>query len=225
MGNLDLYEKVKKVPENAKKTIKGGRLNGMTDINPIWRIKTLTEEFGICGVGWKYEITDVMFRPGADGNESCFVQINLYVRHAGEWSAAIPGVGGSAFIAKESSGLHTSDECVKMALTDAISVACKALLFGADVYWEADKSKYDDKPSDSVQGKPDGIESKITQKQVDELIAMCIDVTSGKIIESEKLRLQSIYKKFGYAKASEIKQKDFAKISEEMGGLPFNTEI
>lgn len=30
-----------------------------------------------------------------------------------------------------------------MALTDAISVACKALGFGADVYWDADKSKYD----------------------------------------------------------------------------------
>ncbi len=59
-----------------------------------------------------------------------------------EWSAAIPGTGGSSFVAKERSGLYTSDECFKMALTDAISVACKALGFAADIYWEADASKY-----------------------------------------------------------------------------------
>ena len=45
-------------------------------------------------------------------------------------------------MAKERSGLYTSDECFKMALTDAISVACKALGFAADIYWEADASKY-----------------------------------------------------------------------------------
>ena len=30
-----------------------------------------------------------------------------------------------------------------MAYTDAISVACKALGVGADVYWQADRTKYD----------------------------------------------------------------------------------
>ena len=34
MGNLDLYEKVRSVPDSAKKTIKGGRTSGMTDISP-----------------------------------------------------------------------------------------------------------------------------------------------------------------------------------------------
>lgn len=41
MKNLDLYEKVRSVPDSAKKTIKGGRTSGMTDINPMWRIKSL----------------------------------------------------------------------------------------------------------------------------------------------------------------------------------------
>ena len=49
MGNLDLYDKVRAVPKEAQKQISGGRLNGMTDINPMWRIKTLTEQFGVCG--------------------------------------------------------------------------------------------------------------------------------------------------------------------------------
>ena len=33
-----------------------------------------------------------------------------------------------------------------MSLTDAISVACKALGFAADVYWNSDKTKYTKKP-------------------------------------------------------------------------------
>lgn len=37
---------------------------------------------------------------------------------------------------------ETSDECYKMAYTDAISVAAKALGIGADVYWAAGRTKY-----------------------------------------------------------------------------------
>lgn len=33
-----------------------------------------------------------------------------------------------------------------MALTDALSVACKSLGLGADIYWEADVNKYDNQP-------------------------------------------------------------------------------
>ena len=140
--NLGIYNAVRSVPANAKKTIKAGRLSGKTDINPMWRLKTLTEQFGPCGFGWKYTITDKRLEHGANGEVSAFVDIDLFVNLDGKWSEAIPGTGGSAFVAKEKSGLYTSDECFKMALTDAISVACKALGFGADVYWEADESKY-----------------------------------------------------------------------------------
>ena len=55
---------------------------------------------------------------------------------------SIPGTGGSKFAAKEKSGVYVSDECFKMALTDALSVACKQLGIGADVYWAADRTKY-----------------------------------------------------------------------------------
>ena len=39
----------------------------------------------------------------------------------------------------ESKGAYVSDECYKMALTDALSVAMKALGVAADVYFEAGK--------------------------------------------------------------------------------------
>lgn len=143
MENLTIYNAVRSVPDIAKRQIGAGRLKGKTDINPMWRLKTLTEQFGPCGFGWKYVITDKRLEQGANGEIAAFLDIDLFVKADGVWSDAITGTGGSAFVAKEKNGPYTSDECFKMALTDAISVACKALGFGADVYWEADRSKYD----------------------------------------------------------------------------------
>lgn len=151
--SLELYNKVRSVPLEAQKQILGGRLKGMTDINPMWRIKRLTEEFGICGIGWKIELINKWIEDGAENERACFVEIMLYIKSEGEWSDGILGIGGSSFISKESRGLYTSDECFKMALTDAISVACKMLGFGADIYWQKDRSKYDIKKSEDVEDK------------------------------------------------------------------------
>ena len=142
MENLGIYESVRQVPQSAQREIQAGRLKGKTDINPMWRIKALTEQFGPCGIGWKYVITDKRLEQGANNEVSAFVDIDLFIKVDGTWSDAIPGTGGSAFVASERNGLYTSDECFKMALTDAISVACKALGFGADVYWAKDATKY-----------------------------------------------------------------------------------
>ena len=56
MENLDIYENVRRVPNTAQRKIEAGRLKGKTDINPMWRIKKLTEQFGPCGKGWYYKI-------------------------------------------------------------------------------------------------------------------------------------------------------------------------
>lgn len=148
MENMCIYDKFRLTPPEARKTIKGGRLNGFTDINPMWRFKRMTEEFGPCGTGWKYEIVDQRIVQGADGTVAAFVDILLFYKKTdGEWSEGIPGIGGSMFIAKEKGGLYTSDECFKMALTDAIGTACKALGMSADIYFENDRTKYTSSPN------------------------------------------------------------------------------
>lgn len=150
-NNLELYNKVRSVPQEAKKEIKGGRLKGMTDINPMWRIKTLTEQFGICGIGWKTEIVRTWLDTGANGEIIANVEIKLFIKIDNQWSEGIPGIGGSKFTSKESNSLYTDDECYKKAFTDACSVACKMLGIGADVYFEKDKTKYDVKEEDVQQ--------------------------------------------------------------------------
>lgn len=148
MGNMELYDKVRAVPKEAQKTIAAGRLKGMTDINPMWRIQKLTETFGPCGIGWKYTIQREWMEHGANNEIAAFMDILLYYKWDGQWSEGIPGTGGSSFVAKERNGLYTSDECYKMALTDAISVAAKAIGMGADVYWEKGRTKYDQSQED-----------------------------------------------------------------------------
>ena len=141
MGNLDLYNKIREVPQEAQKTINAGRLKGMTDINPMWRIKALTEQFGACGIGWYYEVTKQWIEDCGNEKVAC-VNINLFIKVDGEWSKPIFGTGGSKLSTSESKGVYVSDECYKMATTDAISVACKNLGMGADVYWNKDRTKY-----------------------------------------------------------------------------------
>lgn len=132
--NLSVFNKVRKVPQTALKQIGAGRLKGMSDINPVWRILAMTDTFGVCGVGWKYEIEKQWSE--TFGNEiKGFCNINLYVKVDGAWSDAIPGTGGASFVTMERNGAYVSDEVYKMALTDALSVAMKSLGVAADVYF------------------------------------------------------------------------------------------
>lgn len=154
--NMSIYNAVRTPPKEALRPITAGRLRGKSDISPMWRIKALTEQFGPAGFGWYYTIENQWLEPGADGEIAAFCRIALYVRRNEDedWSQPIPGIGGSMLVAKEKEGLHTNDECYKMALTDAIGVACKALGFAADVYWGADRDKYSPPPSPGQQPAP-----------------------------------------------------------------------
>jgi len=143
MENMERWNAVAKPPKEALKTIAGGRLQGMTDINPQWRYKVMTEIYGQCGIGWKYEPKRLWFEKGSDNQVVAFAEIELFIRDGDKWSDPIPGNGGSMFISNEKNGLRTSDEAFKMATTDALSVAMKMLGVGSEVYeGRFDGSKY-----------------------------------------------------------------------------------
>lgn len=140
MKNLDIYNACRDVPAEAKKQFNNGSFSG-TDINPMWRIKKLTEQFGPAGIGWYYEVISERCEAHHD-TTMAIVNLNLYVKVDGEWSKPIYGTGGNTLVKSTKNGPKASDEGYKMALTDALSVACKALGIGADVYFEKDKTKY-----------------------------------------------------------------------------------
>jgi len=155
--NMKIWEQVSRPPAESLKKILGGRLAGMTDVNPQWRLKVMTEGFGQIGIGWYYEVVSMWTEQGAGGELMAFVHIHLYTTVNDGWSKPISGIGGSMLVAQEKNGLHTSDEAYKMATTDALSVAMKQLGVAADIYaglW--DGSKYKDAPKDTPETvKPD----------------------------------------------------------------------
>lgn len=136
MSNLKHWDKLKSVPPDALKPITAGRLKGKSDISPQWRLEAMTEEFGVCGIGWKYEVVKTWTHATKDDQLMIFVEVNLYILddQTKEWSSPIPGIGGDFALKKESSGIYANDECYKMAVTDALGVAMKALGVAADVY-------------------------------------------------------------------------------------------
>lgn len=210
MENMEIYNKVKEVPKNAQKTITAGRLKGMTDINPQWRIEKLTEVFGPVGIGWYAEEMNREFVEGANGEMMCFVDINLFVKVDNEWSKPIYGTGGSTFIAKESKGLYTSDEVVKMAYTDAISVACKQLGVGADIYWDKSDSKYNQQPNNNktVTGKP--TVAMISSEQIKLIQTLFTKIENADIqvfknFANEKAK-ENVYKQYKIKSSKELTQ-------------------
>lgn len=189
MDNMEIWKSLENTADEAKKTIEAGRLKGFTDINPCWRMKRLTEVFGPCGIGWKFDILKTYTIPGANDEIAAFVDILLYYKHDGEWSEGIPGFGGSMFVAKESRGLHTSDECFKMALSDAIGTACKALGMSADIYFSKDRSKYTDTP-DAADVKMETVEDAAGYKLT---FGKHSGKTLGELFKTEKDYVEWLY--------------------------------
>ena len=201
-SNLSIYERVRCVPKEAKKEIEAGRLKGKNDINPMWRIKKLTEVFGPAGFGWYTEIVRTWTEASESGEMAVFVDIHLFVKKDGEWSKPIYGNGGNRLVANEKkyeNGQQVyvpflDDDAYKKAYTDAISVAAKALGIGADVYFEKDVTKYDAQPQSVQQAQPVAapVLPKLTSKsaQWKSAVAFTASLKDDAEAISQKIRLK-----------------------------------
>ena len=143
MNMKEKFDLMKRPPQEALNTIQFGRLKGKSDINPQWRIEALTEVFGLCGVGWYFEILGTTFVDvPATEERLVYVTVAIHVKEdSGEWSKPVIGVGGDFVIIKDKNGLHGNDEAMQMAVTDGLGKAAKCLGIASDIY----RGKYDSK--------------------------------------------------------------------------------
>lgn len=142
----------KKPPEDALKSIGGGAK--LTDINPQWRVEIMTEIYGLCGIGWKYEVGEPLIQ-NAGNDVMIFLPVSLYIKDntTKEWSAPITAYGGD-FLVKGNKG---KEEGYKGCLTDALGKAMSYIGIASDIYrgcW--DGSKYTTK-SVVDDGKPPAV--------------------------------------------------------------------
>ena len=133
--NMLIYNAGKEVSKDALKSITFGRMKGKTSIDPMWRIKKMTEIFGAKGIGWKTKkIKEDFYKDESTGETIYTIEIELYYKIDDEWSEAVEGVGSHYMFKKEKNSLHFNDEFKKMARTDAEGNAMKSLGIGANVY-------------------------------------------------------------------------------------------
>lgn len=147
------YDALARPPKTALRQITGGKLNGKTDINPQWRYRAMTEQFGMVGIGWKYDVMNLWHEAGAGGEVLAFAQVAVYVKEGDQWSEPIVGIGGSKLVTLEKGQPVSNDEGFKMAVTDAFSTALKMLGVAADIYagrWDGEK--YRDEPPKTKKG-------------------------------------------------------------------------
>lgn len=205
MDNLSIYNRFRSVPQEAQKQIGAGKLKGFTDINPMWRLKMLTDQFGPCGFGWYIE--EARYWTESVGNEiAVLCEVKLKVKHPekDEWSAPIIGVGGSK-LAGKGKGDGIDDEAHKMAFTDAISIACKNLGMAADIYFANDRTKYNTyvetpAPKPAPAPKP---KKEMMHRGHDKWESMLKSILEG------KCTLEQVKAKYFFPEADEIEAKEW----------------
>lgn len=141
MNGMEVYDRLAVVPEDARKPIEFGALKGKSDINPQYRIEAMTKEFGLCGIGWRFEVLKTETFACPDGQIMVFMTIAAQVKEGDEWSAPAVGYGGDFIIKLEKGQLKPNDEAYKMAETDALGNALKYFGVAASVY----RGMYDSK--------------------------------------------------------------------------------
>jgi hypothetical protein len=173
--NLKVWNALKRPPKEALRTIGFGALKGKSDIDPMWRVKAMTEQFGPCGVGWKFEIKRVWCEPAPQEQVFAFAEVWVYTAKKtsddlimpDEWSAPIPGIGGNMLVKLANGKPKDSDEGYKMAVTDALGTAMKMIGVAADIYMgKFDGSMY----VDDGNGFIDGEDLNNIKKLVDEVV-------------------------------------------------------
>lgn len=201
-NNMELWDKLKKPPKEALSTIKGGRLAGMTDIKPQWRLQAITEVLGPVGFGWTYEIKRLWQEQTGNVEVAAFAEIRFKYKDGGEWSEWFSGIGGSMLVANEKRGLHTSDEAYKMAVTDALSVAMKQMGVASDIYMGLSDSKYSkttDTPNQEPKGDSRGSEAVSGGNEEDGDVEEIVEIQE---VEERLTKTGKIYHVISYVEAA-----------------------
>lgn len=144
-NNLELWDKVSRVPKEHLKAFDRGNFKG-TAIKPAWAIKTLTEALGPVGDAWSIGAPDFTLVDGVKGEKLVYCVVSVTMPNGGR----VVGVGGdkvTKYIAPNEKynrpeRWENDDEAFKKAYTDALTNALVKLGVGADIHmglWDGNK--------------------------------------------------------------------------------------
>lgn len=133
MGNLDIWESVCTTDKAYTKRV--NQRGGYTDINPMYRFRVMTEQFGPIGSGWGYEVLDQGIEWAHTNNEEqspkalhwCRLRVWVVTEDdKGSWEH----MGATEIY----SNGKWDEDAHKKSVTDALGKALSVLGVCADVY-------------------------------------------------------------------------------------------
>lgn len=140
--NLSLWSAVETTDPNFTKPYKGaGGFQG-TATSATYLIKKATDQFGLVGIGWGWEILDESIMEGATtldksgerGTEKIHrIKLKVWYNWKGERGEIIH-FGQTTFVGKNKYGWYTDEEAPKKSLTDALTKSLSMLGFAADIH-------------------------------------------------------------------------------------------
>lgn len=204
MNANELWGNVTHPPKEALSPIQGGRLSGKSNINPQWKIKAMTERYGLCGTGWKYEEIKEerqIIPSEKTGEVMLFMKVAVYTNDGNRWSDPVYGWGGDFIFTKERNGIYANDEAFKMCLTDALGNALKNLGVASAIYegqFDTKYNRYKEKPKNkSIKPPYMFVEEKLKEKGVTDCNEFVEVVSDGQIMDIKELtrdQCMDIYK-------------------------------
>lgn len=119
----DLYAQLREPLPAEAVEVDNSRGFQLTGIKGAYVIERLNNVFGLCGVGWRFEIAELEV---ADGWATC--TLHLSYRYNGEWSKPIPSAGDQRLVK------NRAGDAMKGAITDALKKAASYLGVGEAAY-------------------------------------------------------------------------------------------
>ena len=129
-------------PKYTKAFKRGGGFKG-TAINATSIQKTLTEQFGPCGIGWKFVLEDDRIVEGHKLTSGDLCKLHVIRGHldyciGDKWYSTGPQFGQTTLVGEhgdyEKRYTYTDEEAPKKSITDCIGKCAATLGIGADVY-------------------------------------------------------------------------------------------
>jgi hypothetical protein len=139
MSNLTLWKSLEKTDP---KFINDKDRKGLNSINTQYFFMKATETFGVCGIGWGYEIIEERYDEGVTitkGQDVLGVTKNHTIKlklwfKLGEDKGEVLSFGHTPYIYSSKYGLSVDEEAPKKSLSDAIKKALSMIGVAGDVY-------------------------------------------------------------------------------------------
>jgi hypothetical protein len=142
-NNMEFWERVKKTDPKRVKAITGKQYKGNSP-QPYYLVERMTQEFGMCGIGWGLNIINERMERLSDTDVLHVVVVELWYEKDGK-TGSITQIGQTKAAYKKSGENYivVDEDAPKKSVTDAMTKCMSYLGFAGDIFsGQWDDSKY-----------------------------------------------------------------------------------